>query len=51
MNIGLGCLFVSSFDIAKQFVKIPMPICLAWFIWNAKVSDIYLSVVKTPLEN
>ena len=47
------CCIISSdgLDIAKQFVKIPMPICLAWFIWNAKVSDIYLSVVKTPVEN
>ena len=42
------CFIISSdgLDIAKQFVKIPMPICLAWFIWNAKVSDIYLSVLK-----
>ena len=49
----LLCCIISSdgLKIAKQFVKIPMPICLAWFIWNAKVSDIYLSVVKTPLEN
>ena len=47
------CCIISSdwLDIAKQFVKIPMPICLAWFIWNAKVSDIYLSVVKTLVEN